>query len=475
MKRRPRSRRTSSWPSAPHSVPFFLIVLLALGVTACAEEAVPPPAPPSLIEMVEQIEKEIAEVRGLDFLEPVRKGVKQRDELEGYLLEKMDEEFPDDLVLAAQKGYIKLGLLPEGLQLKQLVVSMLTEQIAGFYDTDTQELYILADFSPVMQRLIISHELTHALQDQHFGLESLPIEEKHNDDLQLAVLSIVEGDAINAMRDHFIRSQGAGGMLFSMLALVTESFFRTGSFMGTTPTFEGAPPYLSQQLIFLYLRGSQFVDSVELRRGRRGVDDLFRDPPVSSEQIMHPHKYLGRRDPPIIIALPDLAGLLDDEAAELTNNVLGEFGIGMLFSAFPARVPEGTLRPPHPWKIAAGWGGDRYCCYEDAATGRITLVWFTTWDTEREAVEFEDAYNTLIPLKYDDARPEQSRFTEASLWRIDGMMAFVERVGKGVLIIEDASWREIVRIRESAWRDVTKTRYIFEKKPPATEPEKTDH
>ena len=145
----------------------------------------------------------------LPILSPLKKSLRSRDEIQAYLLKKMSEDKDADKRYADQKTLEKFGLLPKDYPLDQVLVKVLTEQIAGLYDPDGQEFFIADWNSPADERMVMAHELTHALQDQNFHIDQWTNAAKPNDDAVLARDAVIEGSAMAAMEDYQFAGKGS--------------------------------------------------------------------------------------------------------------------------------------------------------------------------------------------------------------------------------------------------------------------------
>ncbi len=268
-------------------------------------------------------------------------------------------------------------------------VQLITEQLAGYYDPETKTLYI-ADWVPARhQRMTMAHELAHALQDQHFNLSEILKESKGNDDQALARQAVVEGEALAIMFDHILRPSKR---TFLNLPNIMEFYQRLeGKDTPGQKALSSAPEFLRQTLLFPYLYGARFL---QVYRKWHPWDDLARvyaDLPASTEQIMHPEKYTGRRDHPTLVEAetpPLLVGW-----NSIYQNVLGEFVTYLVLREY---LSERTA------KLASkGWDGDSIQLFEHG-DGRTGLYLLSVWDSERDSEQFFTAYSSLIPEKYPD-------------------------------------------------------------------------
>ena len=194
-----------------------LLSVLLVASGAVAQQMAPPAAsipPPAsaqsaeFLQAADEVMAQMSKLISLPILSPLKKSLRSRDEIRAYLLRKMKEDKDADKRYADQKTMEKFGLLPKNYPLEQTLVKVLTEQIAGLYDPDSQEFFIADWNSPADERMVMSHELTHALQDQHFHIDNWSDAAKPNDDAELARDAVLEGSAMAAMVDYELARQG---------------------------------------------------------------------------------------------------------------------------------------------------------------------------------------------------------------------------------------------------------------------------
>ncbi len=328
-------------------------------------------------EQREAIEREVAEIRGLEFKTPVDYQVLDRKEIKETLSRKLTEVFSEQEFANVTAAFARLGLLEEGYPLRQKYLDLLGEQVAAFYDQHTHKLFMFEDASldHAQNRVVLAHELTHALQDQHFGLARLPLEIKNNDDRSVAASALCEGDATLVMSQFMLKHLSLGALKDNLSTALTQNMEQLAK----------APRYLREMLIFPYLRGQEFCGSVLARGGFEAVNKAYAQPPNSSAQILHPEKFLETREEPVAIEWPEVKAGGHEPIAD---NVLGEMGMRILLAE---ANDTGTAE-----QAAAGWRGDRYLCFD----GGKSLVWKTVWTTAKDAAEFAAAEKKLLGKRY---------------------------------------------------------------------------
>ena len=268
------------------------------------------------------------------------------------------------------------------------MVNVLTEQVEGLYDPKTREFYI-ADWSPLTeQRMVMAHELTHALEDQHFQIEAWVKAARPNEDAELARDAVLEGSAMVAMIDYLML--GTGSSLKDLPEFDPSMLIGD---LGSTPTLQKAPPFIKDALIFPYLGGLTFSTAIMKNTGWPGLPALFEKPPVSTQQILHPALYRSGRIPQNV-KLPNIEKLLGKNWAKLDENVMGEFGWKEVLKQF--------LDGERAKTMAAAWDGDWYSLYEEKQTKRLVLVTRLHLDSEEHAARFFGQYSEALEKKYAD-------------------------------------------------------------------------
>ncbi len=336
---------------------------------------------------------EVAELRSLDIRKPLEVAWITRSEFTATLDSMIAVEAPDSLVVPIGKRCRALGLVPDGFDLRDGWKALFSEQVAGFYDPRRGK-FFMVEFAPddplaalikQSERAMIAHELVHALQDQHFGLLNLPIEDYSNEDRLVAAKSIVEGDATLAMQ---LFAMGEMGMELTqpMMTLMRGTMYSMAEQgMPGMPSLSDSPSYIVTPLLFSYADGMTFVGEAYFREKWPAVDSLFTSPPVSTEQILHPEKYFDEPDLPRTVALDDVD--LPDGWSRVETNSLGELIMRIWL--------EGGVSKLVAAPAAAGWDGDRVDTYEHA-DGRLAFLWASIWDQESDAEEFTKAATAAV-------------------------------------------------------------------------------
>jgi hypothetical protein len=404
----------------------------------------------ALAKKVVEIEKEVAKIRGKDFKKDVPVGVKDREELKKFILEEMEKESPEEEIRKSQKVLEKFGLIKEGTDLKKVLVDVLNEQLAGFYEPEKKELFLIKGTvfkaGSAEEDTVVAHELTHALQDQYFDLRSFTQWVRNNDDKALALKSVMEGEANLLCLDYLFKKMYGKGMkdirdLGQILKIQSELAAK----LKGDSELNKAPAVIRESLLFPYISGASFCHQFLRKNDWKGLDRLFENPPLSTEQILHPEKYLETTDYPTALKMPELLKQFEGEWQLLDDNCVGEFGIGILIRQF--------LSPEDAKKASEGWDGDRYQALEEKKTGRVVIAWITTWDTKEDAQDFAKLYTSALAKKYNKTA-EKAQNASVIFVKGDAQLACVEHCGTEVIIVDSASKAELEKIRPELLKTV---------------------
>ena len=385
----------------------------AVTLTASPEAACPPLDAPTE-ERMQLVGSQVAQLRGLEPRQ-VPLAMVTRDELverveSDLLADYSEQEAHQDTLLLGL-----LGLIEPELALRDLYRALLAEQVAGFYDSEAEEMVIVCEdaFGGVDQATF-AHETVHVLQDLTYDLErGLDFNDAACDaggERCLALQALIEGDA-SLLQEQWLRTFGLESVLPDLLTFFDEF---------EMPVFDSAPAYIQADLTFPYLEGLVFARSLYLAGGWAAVDAAYDNPPVSSEQILHPERY--PHDMPVHFNPPDLAEILGEGWSEVVSDALGEWGTRMTLEQF--------LDPSTALAAAEGWGGDFVLVYETATHSDQALILLTQWDTVRDAREFADAFGDYGAARFGDA--SQSSATD-TVWITPGLSSRFVRTSNQTL------------------------------------------
>lgn len=344
----------------------------------------------------------------------VKRKLISRDEVNHYLKEKFDEDEGAKRMERSEIVLKKFGLLDQDFHLRPFLLSLLTEQIAGFYDNKTKTVNLLDWIEPDEQKPVLAHELTHALQDQKIGLtkwsdvsmsdtsKNVQDDNRHLqvDEADTARTAVAEGQAMAVFIDYTLRSTGktladAPDLSDRLKEQVTDT---SGS-----PIMARAPLLLQQSLMFPYSEGLTFEQAILVKAGKDAAfAGVLANPPSSSFEIIHPNAYMAHAPVPVI-RLPDIHPLLDPEYVPYDIGVMGELDVRILSELFGGRELATALAPE--WNGGVYYAAQRKSAVtpaEKESTASIGLLYYSRWKNSDSARSFMRIYASQIPRKYSN-------------------------------------------------------------------------
>jgi hypothetical protein len=367
---------------------FCFLPLSVLSAQQAPPVAVPPSAtsPAEFSRAADEVLHNMSEITGLPLVTPLKKTLRSRDEIRAYVIRQMNEDKDVAQRYSDAKSAEAFGLLPKNFDLDSFMVELLTEQIAGLYDPKAHEFYIASWIPLADQRMVMAHELTHALEDQHFQIEPWLKAARPNDDAELAREAFLEGSAMAAMVDFLL--QGTGKSLNNMPEF--DPSLLLGE-LENSPELQKAPPFIKDSLVFPYFAGMTFTASVLKPAGWSSLGKVFLHPPASTQQILHPALYKsGHVAQPV--TLPAIESYLVKPWKKLDENLMGEFG---WFEVLKQFLGEQRAKP-----LAAAWEGDRYQLFEHQKSKRLLLLSRLHLSSQEQAVRFFGQYSELLEKKH---------------------------------------------------------------------------
>ena len=365
--------------------------------TAKPSATLPPATPPApdTVETtpnLEEIQGQVSTVRGLyptgpldrELLPPEALGARiEQDFLDEYTSEEAD----DDVRLLAL-----LGLVEPGFDLRDFHLDLYQEQVAGYYDTEVDRMFVVGSRWGGAERLTYAHEYVHALQDQTYDFENgLDFNDEsceRDPERCAAIAALIEGDATLA-EEQWWQAYSTQQDYEDLMAMID-------SYRGDV--FNAAPAYIQQDFLFPYDQGLAFVRSLFRQGGWAAVDAAYLDPPTTTEQILHPELY--RKEEPVEVTLPDGVEALGEGWRELEAGVLGEWYTRLVLDE---EIPGWEAE-----EAAAGWGGDAFGAYADATADQTALVLLTRWDSAGDAFEFVEAFEAYAGWRFGERHTDQA-------------------------------------------------------------------
>jgi hypothetical protein len=333
------------------------------------------PAEGSTPPIIAQVMRQVAQLRGFDYEHPVVAEPVSQAEIGHDIAEFADEEFPKDQYARRSVAWDTIGVIPDGTDLRQVYENYGSSQVIGYYDTVTGELKFTGTSDPTpLERITLAHELTHAVDDQRFGLERLDqLGAECRDEDAAAATALVEGNATFFM------------FLWARNFLTAAEQVQVGIEAAQQDTStEGIPTFVVKLEAFPYDQGMRFVSALDSRGGLDEIDKAFEDLPASTEQIIHPERYPN--DAPTPVDVPNLSANLGPGWKDLDVMSIGEewlqIALGLRLDSSQAST------------AATGWDGGTYRAWSNGNATAVVLS--TVWDTPADATEFADAMSAWI-------------------------------------------------------------------------------
>lgn len=335
---------------------------------------------------------------------PLKKSIRTKPEIRAYLVAEQKKDESASKQYIDQRTLEAFGFIPKNFPLQTFLLNLLTDQVAGLYDPKTKSFFIADWIPPLEQKPVMAHELTHALDDQYFHLQKWQKAAESNDDASMARDAVAEGSATASMMDYMF-----AGLHVSVRQMPDISpFIESGmaSELTKDPNIAKAPIFIRDELLFPYLDGAVFTQQfLKANSGWTDFKKVFENPPVSTQQILHPNLYL-QGVKPRVVTLPHLGSAIPHGWKKLDENVVGEFSLAELFKQF--------LGEDQAKKFSPMWAGDRYALFENKESKDTLLIILYGLDNADDASKFYSAYRDLLAKKYGVATfsQEGSGFAE---------------------------------------------------------------
>jgi len=374
------------------------LLLLVLCAVAWPQTSAPAPDSRRVFVQIEQILAELGTITGLKPLRPIRHDLINKDGVRRFLEERIREEIKPQELRAEELVLKKFGFVPADFDLKKTMVDLLTEQAAAFYDFRKKKMFVLESAPSMLQQVALVHEVAHALADQHFHLDKFVDSGNKSDDTATARQAVMEGQATWLMSEYMARRSGQS--LRTSPAILDFMVASAAMPAGQFPVFDAAPLYLKETLLFPYAQGMLFQHALVEKMDRAGFAEVYRRPPVSSQQILHPDKYFAGVVP-VEPATPELN--TSSEYKELIAGAIGELDHKILLRQYASQSEADSLAP--------NWTGGRYRLLEHKKNKRVVLLYVSQWESEECARAFFRAYRRLLEKKWKrmEVRQETDR------------------------------------------------------------------
>ncbi len=408
-------------------------------------------AAPEIPVNIKSCQEIVERISGRKFKSDVQGKVQSAEEFRNFVMNDLDKSLGGKAKWE-QMALSKLGLLPEGYDLRKGLENLLVSQaVAYYYPTSKCMYFVKLNMPPMMIETTVIHELTHALQDQHYDLEKL-LKTADNNDKETSIRYLMEGEASYVMTIALLEKMG---LTFTADSPMLDMAFSRSKSLGRKKLMElsmsqaeqykeiapdiyeslvaikDTPDYLFWMLTAPYSRGAYSIHSIvtidEKSRNWTTINSIYSNPPVSTEQMIHTEKLTEPRDNPEPIASPKLG----NDWSILTENTLGELGFWILYSQYN----EGRAN-----EASEGWDGDRYFLLQNNKTKDIALYLSTVWDSDNDAYESFNAYQKVISKKYPSSELKNTEKSESGQVRYSYTTADNKLI---ILTLKDNTWHSV--------------------------------
>ncbi len=417
------------------------------------EQKITPAQAKELFASVDQILGFASKDSDLPIQHPVKRRLTNRGEVEHYILSKMKDDKDAQRLESSEIVLKKFGLLDRDFHLRPFIVSLLTEQIAGYYDSKSKTVNMLDWIAPDEQKPVLAHELTHALQDQHVDLEKWSDQSKESiaknvdedndhlrtDEADTAREAVAEGQAMVVFLDWGLAPKGQSLAKLPDIAAQLDDLDDSDS--GDSPVLKRAPLLLKESLLFPYREGLNFEQVVLKDQGaKQAFAGALDRPPGTSYEIMHPRAW-ERQVHPTLLTMPDIHPLIDADYAPYDIGVMGALDVRILAELFAGKAGAADLTPE--------WDGGMYYAAQSRAaktleekdsTKSVALLYLSQWKSEEAAANFAAIYAENLKRKYMDVHMQPTDESEGrgdeSVFTTEEGPVLIATVGRGVFISE---------------------------------------
>jgi hypothetical protein len=418
-----------------------------------------------LRDVTDDIAQQVEEYRGLKFKKPFRRRLIHRDQVKTFMRRDMEREMPKEEMDKMVRVMSEFGLIRRDADILEMFEGFMEAGAAAFYKPNTGTFYLIEGKNDRGDRPIVFHELIHALEDQHFDLTKMQTAFEGDSDAGMGIKGLVEGSA-DYMQERYHKDNPEDVQAMMAAQMAGDGVQRQMQMM------QEVPPFLIAAMgLYPYKNGSAYLTALELA-DTAALDEIFRNPPVSTEQVLHPEKY--GVDFPHKITAPDLEAALGDGWEVLDDDSMGELFCGLLLTTnrfdpkLKSNMPvlmgvmdmrtQGVGFKGKIKKAVEGWDGDRYTAAVHDDGESVCVAWASVWDSEDDAKEFAEYYASLLGMRVaGESKPLKDVELPATFTRAaDGAISGVQLEGRRVVVVLSAPAEQAEAVFQATW-DVTVT------------------
>ena len=359
-----------------------------------------------LFRSVDEILEFVSQDTGLPIKHKVKRKLITRDKVEHYVEKRLKDDKDAQRMEHEQLVLKKFGMIPQDYDLHGEFVKLLGEQVAAYYDSKTKTVNLLDWVQPELQRPVLAHELTHALQDQSVDLQvwsragapdanPLPDQEEQIvEEAQAARQNVTEGQAMLAMLDYVLAPAGQTVLKAPQVVDAMRAAMTSGQ---DSPVLAAAPTFLQESLMMPYTFGFDFERAVLTGKGTKAAYiGVLEHPPVDTLQVMEPQSYLDDKAA-TAPRIPDLDKLIAPDYQRYDFGGMGAFDVYLLVRQYSPKADAKSYY--------SHWSGGYYLAahLKSAARDDIALLYFSRWDSQDSAKDFAKLYSDYAPKRYKSA------------------------------------------------------------------------
>ena len=435
------------------------------------EHKITPEEAKELFQSVDEILQFASKSTLLPMKQPVKKAMVSREQVEKYIEDKFKDDIDRIRFERSELVLKKFGFLPRTFNLHNFMIKLLGEQVEGYYDEKTKTINLLDWVGLDMQKPVMAHELTHALQDQSFDLGKMMKKEEEIekrgpadpnalikiDEESACRTAVLEGQAMIVLVDYILAPSGRSVQDSPNFVDMMQSSMNT---RGDSPLFDNAPLLLREELVFPYGHGMKFIQELLMSGGKKlAFTGVLSRMPETTREILEPKEYLAGRRVPVLL-LPDI-GFLKKDFEPFDAGAVGEFDVEILLKQYADEETAKRLSPE--WRGGAYYAAGRKGAKPASpnSTDHIGLFYVSRWSSDKAAQEFAHIYASALPSRYSKldhipasaANPGREKYASS-----DGPI-FLEQRGDLLVVTEsfdDATADRLIQAAEKQVQESSK-------------------
>jgi hypothetical protein len=410
------------------------------------EHKITPAEAKELFQSVDEILHFASQDTGLPIKKQVKRRIVSREQVEKYIGEKFKNDADRIRFERSELVQKKFGLLPRDFDLHGFLIKLLSEQVAGYYDEKTKTMNLLDWNEPEMQRPVMAHELTHALQDQSYDLEKMSKQEEEierkgldnldelvrNDEESTCRSAVLEGQAMIVLLDYVLApSDGSVAKAPQVVDLMQAEMDKSRG----SPVFDSAPLLLREELAFPYRQGMKFIRDLLVAGGKQlAYKGVLERMPQTTREVMEPKEYLaGHRVPPLLLPNFDF---LKKDYEPFDAGAVGELDVNILLRIYADEDVARQLTPE--WRGGAYYAAGRKGAKppDRNSTAHVGLYYISKWATADAAQEFAKTYAAALKTRYNNLRRIASDAPGLDTYSSADGPIFIQQTGNMVIAVE---------------------------------------